>query len=264
MKNIQMFNTQIKLQLLNIKTLSTNKLIKTVKMKRASKQNKGKRGSSKNDRCNYRMIDDADKHEIRQIQQYNNYMSLFRFNSKVKIEEIYDKCDEISIEPESENISQVNKNEINDGVSEEQNELLQVDIKLFLEKSKQNIYKNIINAFYRHIHTLKDTMLQKIYEALTKDKWQFSYIALRVYQNLKGCGRFSLKIKNLLTSPNLKNIFLFFLQNADDFWIKDSKIKNKEQLLKSISLIITAYENDCDFLLSHICYYKKQKKLTCD
>ncbi|KAL4462912.1 hypothetical protein ABPG72_018803 [Tetrahymena utriculariae] len=237
-------------------------------MKRVSKQKKGKRSTSKNDRCNYKMIDDIDKDEIRQVQQYNHYLSLFSKIQMVKVEEAQDKCDEISIEPESEYVSISNKNENNDeqidGVNEEQNEKLQIDIKLFLEKSKQNIYKNIINAFYRHIHTLKDTILQKIYEALTKDKWQFSYIALRVYQNLKGCGRFSLKIKNLLTSPNLKNIFLFFLQNADDFWIKDSKIKEKDQLLKSISLIITAYENDCDFLLSHICYYKKQKKLSCD
>ncbi|KAL4426273.1 hypothetical protein ABPG74_018690 [Tetrahymena malaccensis] len=233
-------------------------------MKRASKQKKGKRSSSKNDRCNYKMIDDIDQDEIQQIQQYNHYMSLFKKTSYVKIEEDNEECEEINIEPEPEHNTQSNKNENNDGVIQEENEKLQVDIKLFLEKSKQNIYKNIVNAFYRHIHTLKDTMLQKIYEALTQDKWQFSYIALRVYQNLKGCGRFSLKIKNLLTSPNLKNIFLFFLQNAEDFWIKDSKIKEKDQLLKSISLIITAYENDCDFLLSHICYYKKQKKLSCD
>ncbi|KAL4494009.1 hypothetical protein ABPG72_022026 [Tetrahymena utriculariae] len=131
------------------------------------------------------------------------------------------------------------------------------DVLDFLGKNKLNVYKNILYAFNKHIHSCKDDSLIELYESFTQD-WDFMHIQRRVSQNLKDNVRPSLKFRNLLKSQNLKKIFIHFLQNIDKFWLKNSKIKDKEVYNNSISLLLKGYEHGT--LIKHIQYYRKNKK----
>ncbi|KAL4476338.1 hypothetical protein ABPG74_010071 [Tetrahymena malaccensis] len=131
------------------------------------------------------------------------------------------------------------------------------DVLDFLGKNKLNVYKNILYAFNKHIHSCKDDQLIELYESFTQD-WDFLHIQRRVCQNLKDNVRPSLKFRNMLKSENLKKIFLHFLQNIERYWLKDSKIKDKEVYNNSISLLLKGYEHGT--LIKHIQYYRKSKK----
>ncbi|KAL4473547.1 hypothetical protein ABPG74_022411 [Tetrahymena malaccensis] len=136
------------------------------------------------------------------------------------------------------------------------------DIKLksifnFLDQNKQNQYKNILNAFKRHIDSCSDERLSKLYQNLSQENWPIEHIKKRVNINLKNCCRLNLKIKNLITNNNLKNIFIHFLKNCQQFWLNDSKIVNKEQYIEIINIMIEAY--DKNILQQFTKYYKKKK-----
>ncbi|KAL4491972.1 hypothetical protein ABPG72_008393 [Tetrahymena utriculariae] len=129
----------------------------------------------------------------------------------------------------------------------------------YKEHYKNNMYKNIMSAFQRHIESLNDLEIIKCYESLTEDKWPFSYIKIRVNQNLKKLGRFHLKLRNLLTSKNLKNLFIYFLKNSNSFWIQKSRVKDKEMLFELIEQLISQSQNE-QFIES-IKFYQKPKRL---
>ncbi|KAL4439556.1 hypothetical protein ABPG74_003958 [Tetrahymena malaccensis] len=129
----------------------------------------------------------------------------------------------------------------------------------YKEHYKNNMYKNIMSAFQRHIESLSDLDIIKCYESLTEDKWPFSYIKIRVNQNLKKLGRFHLKLRNLLTSKNLKNLFIYFLKNSNTFWIEKSRVKDKEKLFELIEQLISQSQNE-QFIES-IKFYQKPKRL---
>ncbi|EWS76346.1 hypothetical protein TTHERM_000013199 (macronuclear) [Tetrahymena thermophila SB210] len=131
------------------------------------------------------------------------------------------------------------------------------DVLDFLGKNKLNVYKNILYAFNKHILSCKDEKLIELYESFTQN-WNYLHIQRRVSQNLKDNVRPSLKFRNLLKSQNLNKIFIHFLQNIEEFWLKNSKIKDKEVYNNSISLLLKGYEHGT--LIKHIQYYRKSKK----
>ncbi|EWS75203.1 hypothetical protein TTHERM_000090429 (macronuclear) [Tetrahymena thermophila SB210] len=128
----------------------------------------------------------------------------------------------------------------------------------FISKSKHNLYKNILSAFKKHIIECKDTFLMSVYENLSENKWTFERIQQRVSTNLARCGRYNLKIKNLSKNRNLQKIFNHFLKNSEKLWLQDSKIKNKNQYIEQINLMILAQEKQ--ILQNFTQCYKKYRK----
>ncbi|EAR88053.1 hypothetical protein TTHERM_00013190 (macronuclear) [Tetrahymena thermophila SB210] len=193
-------------------------------------------------RCSYRFVG---MDLLTVIHQYYDYIKSFRanqFSQKIEDSTSYEM---MNMMHESHNADQIEEEQ--DG-----------EIMSFLEKSKLNTYKNIIFAFFKHIQECVDPIQQEKYVQLTEDKWEYKHISLRVYQNLRNCGRSNLKIKNLIQNRNLKGVFINFLENSDDLWIKQSKIKDKEGIKKQINLIIEAYKKN--ILANNIQFYKKHKK----
>ncbi|KAL4494010.1 hypothetical protein ABPG72_022027 [Tetrahymena utriculariae] len=185
-------------------------------------------------RCSFRFVG---MDLLTVLNQYYDYMKSFKgiqFSQKIE-----------NSKSETEDSHQI--------VEQQEGEIMD-----FLEKSKLNTYKNIIFAFFKHIQECVDPVQQEKYEQLTEDKWEYKHISLRVYQNLRNCGRSNLKIKNLIQNRNLKGVFINFLENSDDLWIKQSKIKDKEGIKKQINLIIEAYKKN--ILANNIQFYKKHKK----
>ncbi|KAL4503877.1 hypothetical protein ABPG72_022507 [Tetrahymena utriculariae] len=127
----------------------------------------------------------------------------------------------------------------------------------FLEQNKQNQYKNILNAFKRHIDDCSDEYLTQLYQQLSQENWSIQRIKKRVNINLKNGSRLNLKIKNLITNNNLKNIFIHFLKNSQQLWLNNSKIINKEHYIDIINIMIQAY--DKNLLQQFTKYYKKKK-----
>ncbi|EAR92543.2 hypothetical protein TTHERM_00090370 (macronuclear) [Tetrahymena thermophila SB210] len=127
-----------------------------------------------------------------------------------------------------------------------------------ISKSKHNLYKNILSAFKKHIIECQDTFLMSFYENLSEDKWTFEHIKHRVSSNLALLGRFNLKIKNLSKNKNLKKIFNYFLKNSEKIWLQDSKIKDKDQYIEQINLMVIAQEKQ--ILQTFTNCYKKQRK----
>ncbi|KAL4439555.1 hypothetical protein ABPG74_003957 [Tetrahymena malaccensis] len=216
------------------------------------KKNKNSKQKEKTQRCKYKMFFNIDITDA--SQQYNEYMQ--RFYPQIKIES---KLQGLKIEEQIEQSSNLvenitTKNNLKNNQLEDNEEL----ILQFLKYSQSNVYKNIIYAFQKHISELKDEKLQQIYEQLTPDKWKFSYIQLRAYQNFKNCGRFNLKMKNLIKSKNLNKIFSFFLQNAENLWMNGSKLRDKAQHLDAIQILLQIQQNP--EIVKNIENYKKSKK----
>ncbi|EWS75208.1 hypothetical protein TTHERM_000089239 (macronuclear) [Tetrahymena thermophila SB210] len=139
------------------------------------------------------------------------------------------------------------------------NEDVKKEVIDFLQKSKNNFYKNILYAFSNHILYQTTETQRQNYEQLTQDSWSFNHIKLRVQQNLQNCSRFSLKVRNLLQNSNLSKVFIQFLKNSDSIWLDQSKIKNKDSYKKQIKMILDAYNQNV--LIQNISFYKKQKKI---
>ncbi|EWS72215.1 hypothetical protein TTHERM_000537028 (macronuclear) [Tetrahymena thermophila SB210] len=216
------------------------------------KKNKNAKQKENSSRCKYKMLFYIDNTDA--LQSYNEYMQ--RFYPQLKVEP---KVQGLKIEEnieQSTNIVENNttQNNLKNNQLEDYDELIQQ----FLKYSQSNVYKNIIYAFQKHISELKDEKLQQIYEKLTPDKWKFSYIQLRAYQNFKNCGRFNLKMKNLIKSKNLNKIFSFFLQNAENLWMNGSKLKDKSQHLDAIQILMQIQQNP--EIVKNIDNYKKSKK----
>ncbi|KAL4476337.1 hypothetical protein ABPG74_010070 [Tetrahymena malaccensis] len=191
-------------------------------------------------RCSFRFIG---MDLLTVLNQYYDYMKSFRgiqFSQKIEDSQSYE-------------LNMCETEDAEENLGEKDGEIMD-----FLEKSKLNTYKNIIFAFFKHIQECDDPIQQEKYEQLTEDKWEYKHISLRVYQNLRNCGRSNLKIKNLIQNRNLKGVFINFLENSDDLWIKQSKIKDKEGIKKQINLIIQAYKKN--ILANNIQFYKKHKK----
>ncbi|EAR92542.1 hypothetical protein TTHERM_00090360 (macronuclear) [Tetrahymena thermophila SB210] len=140
------------------------------------------------------------------------------------------------------------------GISDSENQ----QIFNFISKSKHNLYKNILSAFKKHIIECQDTSLISVYENLSENKWTFERIQQRVSINLAKCGRFNLKIKNLSKNRNLQKIFNYFLKNSEKLWLQDSKIKNKDQYIEQINLMVLAQEKQ--ILQNFTQCYKKYRK----
>ncbi|EAR92532.2 hypothetical protein TTHERM_00090260 (macronuclear) [Tetrahymena thermophila SB210] len=140
------------------------------------------------------------------------------------------------------------------GINDQENQ----QIFNFISKSKHNLYKNILSAFKKHIIECKDTSLMSVYENLSENKWAFEHIQQRVSVNLARCGRYNLKIKNLSKNRNLQKIFNHFLKNSEKLWLQDSKIKNKDQYIEQINLMVLAQEKQ--ILQNFTQCYKKYRK----
>ncbi|KAL4502501.1 hypothetical protein ABPG72_012088 [Tetrahymena utriculariae] len=199
-------------------------------------------------RCNIKMIDGdiiEEKKESAQV-QYSHYLDNF---DKYRI--FLPKNYHIHIQhkkfPYFLSVQQSQENQ------EHIDQVLQ-----FLCQTKINIYKNILYAFQRHIQTCSNQRLAELYESMTKDKWDFQRIQFRVCQNLKKCSRVNLKLKNLSTNENLKNIFFYFLKNSNELWLDGSKIVDKKKIEESIQIILKAKE--LNMLSDNISFYKKNSK----
>ncbi|KAL4463296.1 hypothetical protein ABPG72_013605 [Tetrahymena utriculariae] len=128
----------------------------------------------------------------------------------------------------------------------------------FLQQNKRNIFKNILKSFKRHIKNCLDLELQRIYENLTEGKWNFQNIKKRICQNLKIDSRCNLKMKNILKSEKKSKIFIYYLTYSDKLWLQNSRLLNKEEYKKYISLILKA--NQQNLLVAKTQHYHKKKK----
>ncbi|KAL4476343.1 hypothetical protein ABPG74_010076 [Tetrahymena malaccensis] len=128
----------------------------------------------------------------------------------------------------------------------------------FLQQSKRNIFKNILRSFKRHIKNCSDLELQKQYENLIQGKWNFKNIKKRICQNLKIDGRCNLKIKNLLKSENKSKVFIYYLTHSERLWLENSRLQNKEEYKKYISLILKA--NQQNLLVENTQHYHKKRQ----
>ncbi|KAL4473550.1 hypothetical protein ABPG74_022414 [Tetrahymena malaccensis] len=206
-----------------------------------------KKKSKKSKTCQFRKLELQNVDECFIVTNYNQYMrSLCDFGSMEEKQENFQK------EQEQQNEDQMLQQE-NDEDSKQQ------EVIDFLQKSKTNFFKNIIYAFQNHILYQCDEQQKQQYQLHTQDDWKFDRIKLRVQQNLQNCGRFGLKVKNLFQNENLSGVFLYFLKNSNQFWLDNSKIKDKESYKKQIEMILNAFEKN--ILIQNICYYKKFKKL---
>ncbi|KAL4494007.1 hypothetical protein ABPG72_022024 [Tetrahymena utriculariae] len=151
-------------------------------------------------------------------------------------------------------ISQQEANSDSDNIFE-QNE----EVDNFLLQNKRNIFKNILKSFKRHIKNCLDLELQRIYENLIEGKWNFQNIKKRICQNLKIDSRCNLKMKNLLKSEKQSKIFIYYLTHSDELWLQHSRLQNKEEYKKYISLILKA--NEQNLLVEKTQHYHKKKQL---
>ncbi|EAR92641.1 hypothetical protein TTHERM_00094320 (macronuclear) [Tetrahymena thermophila SB210] len=191
--------------------------------------------------CSYRAIDSDIKELQSNLNNFKEYVHLFQDEETREQQKDFKEDSSISMEEQS------TKNEDLD------------EIVNFLEGKKVNIYKNIINGFYAHINKCKDEKLIQKYESLIKNQWTFKYIQKRVQKSYKSCNRLNLKLKNLMSKNKLNTIFVYFLQNYEQLWLNDSKIKNKDLYKQSIQFLLKAHEYD--ILDDNIKVYKKQKKI---
>ncbi|KAL4476346.1 hypothetical protein ABPG74_010079 [Tetrahymena malaccensis] len=128
----------------------------------------------------------------------------------------------------------------------------------FLQQSKRNIFKNILKSFKRHIKNCSDPELQKQYENLIQSKWNFQNIKKRICQNLKIDSRCNLKMKNLFKSEKQSKVFIYYLTHSERLWLENSRLKNKEEYKKYISLILKA--NQQNLLVENTQHYYKKKQ----
>ncbi|KAL4503881.1 hypothetical protein ABPG72_022511 [Tetrahymena utriculariae] len=192
--------------------------------------------------CSYKIIQQQKCGKVINDKYYQEYINAFIQNQAKKQGPISDQ-------PQEETNIQLASN----------NADKEKDVIDFLQKSKNNFYKNILYAFSNHILYQTTETQRNNYEQITQDKWSFSHIKLRVQQNLQNCGRFGLKARNLLQNSNLSAVFIQFLKNSDTLWIDQSKIKNKDSYKKQIKMILDAHNQN--ILIQNISFYKKQKKI---
>ncbi|EAR92555.2 hypothetical protein TTHERM_00091480 (macronuclear) [Tetrahymena thermophila SB210] len=183
------------------------------------------------------------------INKFPSQIKKLKYMAKTKQINQYDRLGKV---PMIEVVSNILGEQ--EGISHQENQ----QILNLLQKSKHNLYKNILQAFKRHIIECQDTFLMSVYVNLSEDKWTFEHIQQRVSTNLARSGRLNLKIKNLSKNRNLQKIFNYFLKNSDKLWLSDSKIQNKDQYKEQIKLIVIAQERQ--ILQNFTQCYKKQRK----
>ncbi|EWS75204.1 hypothetical protein TTHERM_000090369 (macronuclear) [Tetrahymena thermophila SB210] len=206
--------------------------------------------------CQYRKQQQFEISCIIQLDQYRDYINKFPIQIKKSSHVAKTRCinqyEGLRNVPVIEVVSNIVYEQ--NGINHQENQ----QIFNFISKSKHNLYKNILSAFKKHIMECQDTLLMSVYENLSENKWTFERIQQRVSTNLGKCGRFNLKIKNLSKNRNLQKIFNYFLKNSEKLWLQDSKIKNKDQYIEQINLMVLAQERQ--ILQNFTQCYKKYRK----
>ncbi|KAL4430459.1 hypothetical protein ABPG74_013309 [Tetrahymena malaccensis] len=122
---------------------------------------------------------------------------------------------------------------------------------------RQNQIKNLLNSFKNHISEVDDEFLMNRYCQLYQSQG-INYTNLKkiIIKRIKDKNtRWNMKLKSLLKSIHLRNIFYYYLENESMKWLNQSKVQDRELVIELVERLIQYQHNDR--VLKEIRTYRK-------
>ncbi|EAR84050.2 hypothetical protein TTHERM_00755840 (macronuclear) [Tetrahymena thermophila SB210] len=122
---------------------------------------------------------------------------------------------------------------------------------------RQNQIKNLLNSFKNHITETQDEFLMNRYCQLYQSQG-INYTNLKkiVTKRIKDKNtRWNMKLKSLLKSIHLRQIFYYYLENESMKWLNNSKVQDRELIIELVERLIQYQHNDK--ILKEIRTYRK-------
>ncbi|KAL4496477.1 hypothetical protein ABPG72_014707 [Tetrahymena utriculariae] len=121
---------------------------------------------------------------------------------------------------------------------------------------RNNIFKNIVQSFLRFVGSQQNKYLLQIHsDKSSKQEGLENSIKVIKRKLKKQKCQWNQKIVSLLKSSKHQKIFQYYLENIQNFWLKHSKVENKENTYWYSRLLLKAIQDP--ILREEIKYYKK-------